>query len=100
MSQGADEIKMDYPLMEEMKRTFQSGREQLSDTMTELKGIADKMEQGALRGDAGEVFSEGIRNDLIGAVQKISDKFEELEGDIQFAVDQMHQAEEKTKASF
>jgi len=90
---------MDYPLMDEMKRTFQSGREQLQDTMNELKSIADKMEQGALKGDAGQTFTEGIRNDLISNVQKISDKFEELEGDIQYAVDQMHQAEDKTKQS-
>jgi WXG100 family type VII secretion target len=95
-----DEIKMDYPLMEDMKRTFQAGREQLQETMNELKTIADKMEQGALKGDAGEAFTEGIRNELIGAVTKISEKFEELEGDIQYAVDQMHQAEEKTKSSF
>lgn len=95
-----DEIKMDYPLMEEMKRTFQAGREQLQETATELGKIADQMEQGALRGDAGEAFSEGIRNELIGAVNKISEKFDELMGDIQYAVDQMHQAEEKTQKSF
>jgi WXG100 family type VII secretion target len=95
-----DEIKMDYPLMEEMQRTFQAGREQLDETMNELKSIADKMEQGALKGDAGEAFAEGIRNELIGSVHKISDKFEELENDIKYAVDQMKQAEEKTKSSF
>jgi hypothetical protein len=33
-------------------------------------------------------------------VQKLSEKFEELEGDIQYAVDQMRAAEEKAKASF
>jgi WXG100 family type VII secretion target len=95
-----DEIKMEYPLMEEMKRTFQAGREQLGETSTELTSIADKMEQGALLGDAGEAFSESIRSTLLGAVQKLTDKFEELEGDIQYAVDQMRQAEEKAKASF
>lgn len=95
-----DEIKMDYPLMEEMKRTFQGGREQLQDTMNELKSIADKMEQGALLGQAGSAFSDAIRGALMGAVAKLSDKFEELEGDLQHAVDQMHQAEEKAKASF
>jgi len=91
---------MEYPLMDEMKQTFQSGREQLQDTMSELKNIAEKLEQGALLGQAGTTFSDAVRNTLCNAVQKLSQKFEELEGDIQYAVDQMHQAEEKTKASF
>jgi WXG100 family type VII secretion target len=91
---------MDYPLMDEMKRTFQAGREQLQDTINELSGIADKLEQGALLGDAGSAFNEAVRGTLLSAVQKLFDKFEELEGDIQYAVDQMHQAEEKAKSSF
>jgi WXG100 family type VII secretion target len=91
---------MDYPLMEEMKKTFAAGREQLADTANELKSIADKLEQGALLGQAGSAFSDAVRGALLGAVTKLNDKFEELEGDIQYAVDQMHQAEEKTKASF
>jgi len=95
-----DEIKMEYPLMEEMKRTFQAGREQLQETLTELNSIADKLEGGALLGDAGSAFSEAIRGALTAAVNKLNDKFEELEGDIQYAVDQMRQAEEKAKSSF
>jgi WXG100 family type VII secretion target len=95
-----DEIKMDYPLMDEMKQSFKAGRETLGRTASELKSIADKLEQGALLGQAGDAFAQAVRGPLMGAVSKLSDKFEELEGDIQFAVDQMHQAEEKTKASF
>ena len=95
-----NEIKMEYPLMDEMKRTFQSGREQLQDTTNDLKSIADKLEQGALLGQAGSAFADAVRGTLMSSVQKLSDKFEELESDIQYAVDQMKQAEEKTKASF
>jgi len=95
-----DEIKMDYPLMDEMKRTFADGRHQLSDAANELKSIADKLEQGALLGNAGQALTDAVKGTLLNAVTKLSDKFEELEGDIQFAVDQMHQAEAKTKASF
>jgi len=95
-----NEIKMEYPLMDEMKRTFQSGREVLQDTTNSLKSIADKMEQGALLGQAGQAYAEAVRGALMGAVQKLSDKFEELEGDIQYAVDQMKAAEEKAKSSF
>jgi WXG100 family type VII secretion target len=91
---------MDYPLMEEMKRTFQAGREQLQDTTNELKGIADMLEQGALLGNAGSAFSDAVRGPLMGAVARLSNKFEELEADLQHAVDQMRQAEEKAKSNF
>lgn len=95
-----DEIKMDYPLMDEMKRTFADGRQHLADAANELKSISEKLEQGALLGNAGQALTDAVRGTLMGAVQKLSDKFEELEGDIQYAVDQMHQAEAKTKQSF
>jgi WXG100 family type VII secretion target len=95
-----NEIKMEYPLMDEMKQTFQSSRDILQDTTNSLKSIADKMEQGALLGQAGQAYAEAVRGALMGAVQKLSDKFEELEGDIQYAVDQMKAAEEKTKSTF
>jgi uncharacterized protein YukE len=95
-----DEIKMDYPLMEEMKRTFADGRQHLGDTANELKSIAEKLEQGALLGNAGQALTDAVRGTLTNAVTKLTDKFEELEGDIQYAVDQMHQAEAKTKQSF
>lgn len=96
----ADEIKLDYPLMDEMKRTFASGRETLDQTMKELKDIAQRMEDGALLGDAGEAFSNAVRTTLVEQTQKIWDKFEELEGDIDFAVSQMRAAEEKAQKSF
>jgi WXG100 family type VII secretion target len=95
-----DEIKMEYPLMEEMKRTFAAGRETLQETVNELNSIADKMEGGALLGDAGSAFSGAVRGALLGAVNKLIEKFEELENDIQYAVDQMRAAEEKAKQSF
>jgi WXG100 family type VII secretion target len=99
--QGSNqEIKMEYPLMDEMKQTFQAGQQQLADTLNELKGIADKLEQGALLGQAGAMMSEAVRNTLMTSVQKLSAKFEELQNAIQNAVDQMHQAEAQTKASF
>jgi WXG100 family type VII secretion target len=96
----ADEIKMDYPLMEEMQRTFQSGRETLAETIGELKNIADKMEGGALLGDAGEAFADAVKAVLVDQVQKLSDKFEELEGDLAVAVNKMREAEKNTEKSF
>jgi len=95
-----DQIKMDYPLMDEMKRTFADGCQQLEATTGDLKAIADRLEQGALLGTAGDAFREAINNTLIKHIGTLQQKFEELQADIQFAVDQMHQAEDKAKSSF
>ena len=43
-----DEIRVVYPDMEEMSRTFQRGAEQLKDTMQEMQNIASVLEDGAL----------------------------------------------------
>jgi WXG100 family type VII secretion target len=95
-----EEIKVDYQLMAEMKQTFQAGQEQLTDTLNELKGIADKLDEGALLGQAGSAFSDAVRGALMGSVQKLADKFEELQGDVQFAVDRMREAEQQVKSTF
>jgi len=95
-----DQIKMDYPLMDEMKNTFKDGAEQLVATMDDLKTIAEKLEGGALLGTAGDAFSDAIKNTLISQVRLLHSKFGELQQDIDFAVNQMHQAEDKAKSSF
>jgi len=95
-----DQIKMDYPLMDEMKNTFKDGAEQLVTTMDDLKTIAEKLEGGALLGTAGDAFSDAVKNTLISQVRLLHSKFGELQQDIDFAVNQMHQAEDKAKSSF
>jgi WXG100 family type VII secretion target len=94
-----EEIKMEYPLMEEMKKTFQQGQQQLQELSQDLKGIADRMEQGAFLGDAGAAFQSALRGPLMNAVNKIDNKFGELVNDLDFAVKQMQEAEQKAKAA-
>jgi WXG100 family type VII secretion target len=94
------EIKMDYPLIEEMGKVFQQGQQQLQETLKETQNIAGKLEGGALLGDAGATFSDAIRNKLGPAIQRLSAKFEELQGDLAVAEQAMHQADAQTKASF
>jgi WXG100 family type VII secretion target len=92
-----EQIKMNYPLMEQMEKEFQKGRSQLQHTAGELNKIAEKLEQGALLGQAGGAFSQAVRGPLMNAVNKIADKFEELENDLKFAANEMRQAEETAK---
>ncbi|HLZ30977.1 MAG TPA: WXG100 family type VII secretion target [Chloroflexota bacterium] len=94
------EIKMDYPLVEEMSKVFQAGQQQLQDALKETQNIAGKLEGGALLGDAGSTFSDAIRNKLGPSIQRLSAKFEELQGDLAVAEQAMHQAEASAKSSF
>ena len=58
----SDEIRVVYPDMEEMSRTFQQGSEQLRETMQEMQAIATALEDGALLGLGGQAFVEAIRS--------------------------------------
>jgi len=94
------EIKMDYPLVEEMGKVFQQGQQQLEETLKETQNIAGTLENGALLGSAGSAFSDALRNKLGPAIQRLAAKFEELQGDLAVAEQAMHQAEAQAKSSF
>ena len=85
----SDIIKMDYGLMEEMSQTFQQGVEQLENTMQEMQSIANALEDGALLGRGGAAFTDAIRGKLCPAIARMTDKFNELAGDIEKAMAEM-----------
>lgn len=93
-----DVIKVDYDLMEEMKRTFLQGVEQLQDTNQVMQTVASELEDGALLGRGGTAFTDAIRSKLCPAVAKLTEKFNELAQDVQSAVDLMREADEDKSA--
>lgn len=92
----ADIIKMDYGQMEEMAQAFSQGAQTLEALTAEVNQIASMLENGGLRGEAGDAFSEALRNVLNPAVQRLHDKFLELQGDIMGALDDMRSADQDT----
>ncbi|MFN8468723.1 MAG: WXG100 family type VII secretion target [Caldilineaceae bacterium] len=95
-----DEIRVVYPDMEEMSRTFQRGAEQLKDTMQEMQNIASVLEDGALLGSGGQAFVEAIRGKLCPAINRLSDKFNELDKDVRAAVQYAREADKQSKGMF
>jgi WXG100 family type VII secretion target len=91
---------MDYPLVEEMGKTFNQGQQQLQETLKEAQNIAGTLENGALLGQAGSAFSDAIRNKLTPSIQRLSQQFEKLQVDLRIASAAMHQAEAEAKGSF
>jgi WXG100 family type VII secretion target len=95
-----DEIRVVYPDMEEMSRTFQRGAEQLKDTMQEMQNIASVLEDGALLGSGGQAFVDAIRGKLCPAINRLSDKFNELDKDVRAAVQYAREADKQSKGMF
>ncbi|MCA9935276.1 MAG: WXG100 family type VII secretion target [Ardenticatenaceae bacterium] len=90
----ADIIKMNYGQMEEMAQAFAQGAQQLETTISEMNTLAQMMENGGLMGDAGDSFTDAIRSALIPSIQRLMDKFTELQGDILGAMQDMQQADQ------
>ncbi len=97
---ATDVIKLEYAKAEEMIRTFQQGREQLQRSLQEMQGLATTIEEGALLGQGGDAFVEAIRTKLTQSITKLSEKFEELAGDVAQAVKYMQEADKTSKAQF
>jgi WXG100 family type VII secretion target len=96
----SDIIKMDYGLMEDMSQTFKQGVEQLQDTNQVMQNIANELEDGALLGRGGVAFTEAIRDKLCPAIARLTDKFEELAGDIQKAMEDMRSADTSSERMY
>lgn len=94
----ADVIKLNYPLMEEMTKTFSQAAEQLEGLQGEMQNIANTLEEGALLGRGGSAFTEAIRDKLCPAISRLSEKMEELDGDVQFAMKQFRDEADPTTA--
>lgn len=96
----ADEIKLVYELAEDMIKVFQQGGEQLQDTMQEMQSIASILEDGALLGNGGEAFVDAIRSQLAPSLSKLTEKFAEMAGDVQSAIQSMQQADSTSQGKF
>jgi WXG100 family type VII secretion target len=96
----SDVIRMDYDLMREMSTVFRQGSEQLQDTMSEMQSIANQMEAGALIGQGGDAFVDALRGKLSPAIQRLVDKFEELDHDVLVAMSEMQDADSESAGKF
>jgi WXG100 family type VII secretion target len=97
---ATDKIKLNYDQAEHMAKTFQQGAQQLQQTLQEMQNIAQTLEEGALLGRGGQAFVEAIRGKLSPSIGRLSDKFNEMEGDVHAAIAAMRQADSESKKQF
>lgn len=93
-------IKLNYPAMEDMARHCKAVAQRLQETIKLGQQIASEMENGALVGDAGQAFTQVLRQDFNSAVTKLMQKFEEVADDIQKAIDDMKAEDSEAAGRF
>jgi WXG100 family type VII secretion target len=96
----AERIKMDFAMMDEMAQAFGEGAQVLESIHTEVNNIATLLEDDGLLGQAGEAFSTACRGPLAQSITRLKDKFEELQGDINTAKDEMAQADASVRGQY
>lgn len=97
----ADNIrKMVYPEADQMIAVLKEAVNELQNTVGEMEGIANAFEGGAMLGEAGDRYAAGIRNQLIGAINKLIDGFEDGARYVGVERDDMMAAEKQSAALF
>ena len=97
---STDVIKLNYEMAESMAATFRQSAEQLQDVMQEMQNIANTLADGALLGRGGTAFVEAIRGGLCPSLAKLTEKFQELEADVNGAIGDMRDADSQAAAGF
>lgn len=93
----ADIMKMSYPDMENMIKTFKDGKNTLEETATELQNIASAYEEAG-KGHYADEMVDGMRNDFAPALAKLIEKFQDMADSCQAAMDAMKTADESESA--
>lgn len=95
-----DVIKMDYPKMEAMIKSFRRGSQDLENTSQEMRAVAKSLENGALIGEGGTAFVDAVNGKLLPAIQRLNEKFDELAKDLEKAMQDMKQADATSQQQF
>lgn len=95
----SDVISINYEQARAMAATFRQGAETLQDNMKQMQDIAKGLED-TLQGRAGEAFIDLITGKLCPSINRLAEKFTELEGDVKAAVRAMREADRDAKGQF
>jgi hypothetical protein len=97
----ADNIKkMIYPEADQMIKVLNEACNQLEDTISEMEGIANSLEGGALLGKAGDAMAAGVRKQLISAIKQLIEGFDDGARYVAMERDDMMAAEQKSASLF
>lgn len=95
----ADKIRVNYPALEDMAKHCQMVAERIAQTGAVTQKIAAQMQNGALVGDAGNVYVQAL-GVFYQKIMKLSEKFTEEANDIRQAMSDMQQADSNAGNNF
>lgn len=93
---AGDIIKMNRAKMDAMSQAFRTSGQTVQEVTAEMQKVAQLLSEGALLGEGGNALAEVVGNNLVQVLNRIREKFEELDGDILVALDEMYGADSDT----
>lgn len=90
------EIKMNYEEMERMIQACKGAEDQLEEVISQVIHITEEINGGALLGTGGTAYYDALQEVLKPKLQKLRNKFVELQGDLRQAVSSMKSADSET----
>lgn len=81
------DFRLDFDQVTEMQQEFLRGANQLDDTLSALRDMANRLNDGALVGQGGDAFYSAIMDVLYVKVSNMREKFNEMANDLQAAMD-------------
>ncbi len=95
----SEKIRVNYAALEDMAKQCQMVAERLTQTAATAQKIQGQMQNGAMIGDAGNIYCEAL-NTFFQRVTKLSAKFMEEANDIRGAIADMQQADSNAANNF
>jgi uncharacterized protein YukE len=92
--------KMVYASMEDMSKSFDKAKQQLQELNQSTAKVADKLQQGALRGKGGDLFVSALKETLKKKVDDISNAMGDLSAYVTAAMAEMKQVEQQDTKMF
>lgn len=94
------DVRMDFPKVQKMATEFKNAASQIEKSMSDMKKVAQILEDGGLQGEAGSAFQAAIRSNLLPAMAKLQAKMTELHKDIKAAEQATRKGESTARSRF
>jgi uncharacterized protein YukE len=96
----SEKIRVNYPALLDMAKHCEMVANRLNETAALAQKIATTMNNGALVGEPGDIFSSALIGPFQNRVKKLSNKFTEVSNDIKQAVNDMQTADRAAGSNF
>jgi WXG100 family type VII secretion target len=94
-----DKIRVNYPALEDMSKQCSQAAQRLHQTASLANNVGQQLQNGAMMGEFGDIFVQALQV-FQSKVNKLAEKLAEEASDIQQAMNDMRQADQKAGGKF